>query len=168
MNEEDKLIEEQLKTLPPNLQQAINAVPWKAFVQEIGKTNVLDSEQIISLEQETMFVLYAFENPTDFVSNIIREVGVTNEVAETIAESIADKILDPILERSEGGGNESAKNLPMVEEGEVAHDVPARTTEVVQSGGPHVEQTTDNRQPTTSVPDYRYPNDKDPYREPLQ
>ena len=160
MNEQEKLIEEQLKTLPSNLRQTIGAMPWKALVQEIGKTNALDTEQTVSLEQETMFVLYAFENPTDFVSNIMREVSVTNEVAETIAESIADKIFDPILERSEEGGGESAKNLPMVEEGEVAHTVDSKQYTVDREKEPTEE-------PKAPLPDYRYSEGKDPYREPL-
>lgn len=171
MNETDKLIEEQLKTLPPNLQQAIGAVPWKALVQEIGKANALDTEQIVSLEQETMLVVYGFENPDDYVLNIVREVGVSEEVAYTITGSVADKIFESILKKSE----ESEKpvtpvaapvsipttppaNLPMVEKGEVAHDVP------------HVEQPKPEvkpEQPKVSLPDYRYEGGQDPYREPL-
>jgi len=182
MNETDKLIEEQLKKLPPNLQRAINAVPWKALVQEIGKTNVLDVEQIVSLEQETMFIIYAFESPKDYLANIMREVRISEDTALNIAESVADKIFNPILQKSEGSEKtiktktESPApvsapeippvNLPMVEQNEGVHDVP------------HVEPTTDNRQSTTStikqepqpqvpLPNYRYPNNKDPYREPL-
>ena len=49
MNEQDKLIEEQLKILPQNLQQAISSVPWKSSLQEIGKQNNLNTEQIDAL-----------------------------------------------------------------------------------------------------------------------
>ena len=153
MNEMDKLIEEQIRKLSPNLQRAINDVPWKALVQEIGKINALDTEQIASLEQETMFIIYAFESPKDYIANIMREVGISEDTALNIAESVADKIFNPILQKSE----ESEKtiktespapvsvpeippaNLPMVEKGEIAHDVA------------HVEPTTDNRQPTTKL-----------------
>ena len=101
MNETDKLIEEQWKTLPPHLQGAIKAVPWKALVQEIGRANALDAEQIVSLEQETMFIIYGFENPNDYVSNVTGNVGISEEIAYTIAESVVDKIFDPILKKSE-------------------------------------------------------------------
>ncbi|MEK7176985.1 MAG: hypothetical protein AAB719_01685 [Patescibacteria group bacterium] len=176
MNEEEKLIKEQFDKLPSNLQQAISALPWKALVEEIGKSNALDPEQIVSLEQETMFVLYAFENPDDFVQNIIRAVSVSQETANKIGDSVAEKILGPIVEKSIGEKKVSGDNLPMVEEGEVAHSVPhvepARTTEVVprqndfvglESGGepPKPKET------KTSLPDYRYGEGKDPYREPL-
>ena len=155
MNEQEKLIEEQLKTLPASLQQAINTVPWKTLVQEIGKENTLDSEQTVSLEQETMFVLYAFENPNDFVQNIVKGVGVSQETAVKIANSVADKILGPILDKSTEQEKTISNNLPMVEEGEVAHSVP------------HVEESKPIEPTKASLPDYRYSEGKDPYREPL-
>ena len=204
MNETDKLIEEQLKTLPPNLQQAIDAVPWKSLVQEIGKANVLDTEQITSLEQETMFIIYAFENPNDYVSNIIREVSVSEESAYTIAESVADKIFDPISQKSESGkateepivitletkeealkelSRRSIKNqnppvlvpelvpsnLPMIEEGEVAHTVDSTqyTVDSVQPARQDLAGSQIKSEPKVSLPDYRYEGGSDPYREPL-
>ena len=204
MNETDKLIEEQLKTLPPNLRQAIDAVPWKSLVQEIGKANVLDTEQITSLEQETMFIIYAFENPNDYVSNIIREVSVSEESAYTIAESVADKIFDPISQKSESGeateepivitaetkeealkelSRRSMKNqnppalvpelilsnLPMIEEGEVAHTVDSTqyTVDSVQPARQDLAGSQIKSEPKVSLPDYRYEGGSDPYREPL-
>ena len=78
MNETNQLIEEQFKKLPSGLRWAINNVPWKASVMEIGKANALDPEQIASLEQEVMLVMYGFEDPNDFVANVAREVGPNN------------------------------------------------------------------------------------------
>lgn len=177
MNETDKLIEEQLKTLPLELQQAIESVPWKNLVQEIGKQNNLTKEQVSSLEQETMLIIYGFENPTDYSANLVREVGLDQTAAENLASAVWDKILGPIsqkVEVKESGIPEiPSVNLPVVEppfaqdtimvkKGEVAHEVP------------HAEPTTSNQRPTTekpkisvSAPDYRYPENKDPYREPL-
>lgn len=178
MNETDKLIEEQLKTLPLNLRQAINAVPWKALVQEIGKVNTLDVEQIVSLEQETMFIIYGFESPNDYVSNVAKNVGISEDVASNVMETVADKIFNPILQKSEElektvrNKSESTtpvsaietplSNLPMVEKGETVHDAP------------HVEQpiatptpSQIKSEPKVSLPDYRYSDGKDPYREPL-
>lgn len=155
MNETDKLIAEQLKTLPPNLRQAIDAVPWKALVQEIGKTNSFNAEQIASLEQETMFVTYGFENPNDYPSNMVREVGISEDIAYTIAESVTNKIFEPILKKSEELEKASMPKAtpdihPMVEPGETVHSVP------------HVEP------PKAPLPDYRYEGSKDPYREPTK
>src|SRR3989344_2377973 len=134
MNETDKLIEEQLKKLPPNLQRAINAVPWKALVQEIGKTNVLDVEQIVSLEQETMFIIYAFESPKDYVANKI--FNPILQKSEEPEKSIKTKTESPA---PSSAPEIPPVNLPMVEQNVEVHDVP------------HVEPTTDNRQSTTST-----------------
>ena len=155
MNEQDKLIEEQIKTLPPDLVRAIQAMPWKKLVREVGEQNNLTEEQISALEQETMFILYAFEPPEDYISNLLREMGVTEDVAFGIAETINEKIFEPILTKSEelkGKDKEEpealtsvleipSENLPvieppfaqdviMVKKGEAAHTVP------------HVEQPT--------------------------
>jgi hypothetical protein len=206
MNEQEKLIEEQFKTLPPNLQNAIKSVAWKSFVQEIGKQNDLSAEQIEILERETMFIIYAFEPPEDYISNIARELNISEETASTIAESIANKIFEPILKKSEES-EEPVKvkpepiitsavpeipptNLPMVEpssafgrteqaygetksaqsfggakKGEVVHDVPhvEPTTPPTPSTPPQIKQ----EEVKAPLPDYRYQEGKDPYREPL-
>jgi len=172
MNETDKLIEEQFKKLPLNLQRAIKAVPWKSLVEEIGRANALDAEQTALLEQETMFIIYAFENPDDYVSNIARALNTSEEIAYTIAESIGDKIFVPISEKSEGHQQTSTpasipeippSNLPMVEKDEVAHDVAPATSEVGNR-----EYEVRKEEPKAPLPDYRYEGGKDPYREPLK
>ena len=168
MNEEDKLIEEQLKTLPSELQKAISSVPWKDLVQEIGKQNNLSVEQIESLERETMFIIYGFENPNDYISNLIREAGVDETTATTIANEVGEKILKAIEEKTGSVVPVSIPatppanlplNLPMVEKGETVRDVP------------HMEQSKTeirSEQPKVPLPDYRYEEGKDPYREPLK
>ena len=174
MNETEKLIEEQLKKLPPSLQQVIHTVPWKALVQEIGRSNALNTEQITSLEQETMFIIYAFEPPTDYIANITREMGISEDIASKIAESVADKIFDPILQK-----NDELEKAIKIKTESVA---PVSVPEIPPVNLPMVEQP--NARPTpaipqritaikpeqtkVSLPDYRYPDGKDPYREPLR
>jgi len=147
----EQLIEEREKTLPPNLLKAINSFPWKALVQNISKENLLNPEQGLALEQETMFILYEFESPTDFIKNIVENVKVSEEVASTIANSAAEKVFEPILKASNEG-----------EAGE-------KTSETVPSSPP---PTTDEQktQPSSDigVPNYSYESGKDPYREPLE
>ncbi|MEX2013422.1 MAG: hypothetical protein WD897_00705, partial [Parcubacteria group bacterium] len=120
MNETDKLIAEQLKILPQNLVQAINAVPWKTVVRDIGKENGLDAEQMASLEQETMFIIYGFENPDDYVSNVTQNVEVSEDVADTLAQSVVDKVFNPILKKSEEyeNGTESVRQTLKASVGE--------------------------------------------------
>ena len=189
MNEIDKLIEEQLETLPPNLRQAIGTVPWKALVQEIGRANMLDVEQIASLEQETMFVIYALDNPDDYVSNIARELDISEDVAYTIAESIGDKIFVLISEKSESGETTEEPIVITAETKEEAlkelsrrsmknQNPPTLVPELAPSNLPMVEPPSAQiepkalsqeikSEPKVSLPDYRYEGGGDPYREPL-
>lgn len=164
MTEEERLIKEQWDKLSPELQRTIEALPWKSLAKEIGQANALDNEQLVSLERETMFVLYGFENPADLVANITREVGISEEKALTVAEALAEKIFEPISTKI-GVGSGSSAGLPMVEEGERVHEVPH-----VETPSPTQPATPTQPEPKvkTPLPDYRYPDGTDPYREPLK
>lgn len=174
MNETKKLIDEQWKALPDNLKHAIEKVPWKTLVQEIGNQNTLDEEQLLSLELETMFILYGFENPNDYVSNVTRNVTLSEDTAYLIADSVVEKIFNPISKLSEEDKKPSEpastlpnnqSNLPMVEEGELIHDVLPleRAAETIKGEGEE-----EKNEQKAKLPDYRYEAGKDPYREPLQ
>lgn len=170
MNETDKLIEEQRKTLSSSLLKAIDTVPWKSSVKEIALLNKLNFEQVATIERETMFIIYGFESPNDYTSNMVREAGISEDVAYTIAESVANKIFDPILKKSEE--HEVKQDIhPMIESGEVAHDV-AQATSVAPARQDLAPARQDlagsSEQPKVSLPDYRYESGKDPYRESLK
>lgn len=177
MNETDKLIEEQFKTLPPSLQQAINAVPWKSSIKEIVMPNKLSQEQADAAERETMFILYGFENSDDYIANLMREMQISEEMAIAIAEAVNERIFKTITQKVEELEKQKSSvavssipevpptNLPMVEKGEVAHDVKPQAAEV---GSMKNGVRKDGEKPKiASTPDYRYGNGKDPYREPL-
>lgn len=178
MNEEDKLIEEQFKKLPENVQSALNAVPWKSSVKEIALLNNLSLEKVAAVERETMFILYGFENPDDYVANLMREVSLDEAAADAIATAVNEKIIKTLTLELENPPksvihNEmvpapvsvpevAPQNLPMIEEGEKVHDVP------------HIEQPAnvpiqkpEAEKPKIAVPNYKYDKGKDPYREPL-
>lgn len=102
MNEEqEKIIDEQFKTLPKNTQRAIALAPWRFNITEIGKSYNLTPEQIEKLERETMFILYGFESAGDYIQNVIQEVDISQEIAEKIAQSTTEKIFEPILNKKE-------------------------------------------------------------------
>ena len=189
MNEEDKLIKEQFDKLPQSLRQAIEAVPWKELVQRIGKENNFNAEQLNSLEQETMFVIYAFESPQDYVLNLVREMEVAEDTALNIVEAINEKIFK-VISTKVGESEKSASapipalavgtpppNLPvfepdfardtlMVKKNEVAYDA-APTAQSTEPLGKTAEPETKKEELKTPLPNYGYPPGKDPYREPL-
>jgi len=188
MNEEEKIIQEQLQKLPENLRKAIEAVPWKSSVKEIAITNKLSFEQVATVERETMFILYGFENPDDYVGNLMREVQIDENTAVTIATEVNEKIFKAIalkIDESTKPQPPAAQpvapetppaNLPMVEpafaqgsvmvkKGEVAHNVAPATSEV---GSKNQEvRMGETEKPKMPTPTVHYPGGQDPYREPL-
>ncbi len=177
MNEEDKLIEEQFNKLPEELRLAINAVPWKSSVKEIALANNLESEQIDTLERETMLIIYGFDDPNNYIGNITQEVQIEEEVATAIAEAISEKILNAIAQKVEEIEKEkpveiiapvpeiAPNNLPMIEKEETVHDVPH--VEIESKPLPEPVPETKPEKAPAPPPDYRYTEGKDPYREPL-
>ena len=169
----DKLIGDQLKKLPEALQQAIQIVPWKSAVKEIALLNKLDLAQIVAVERETMFVVYGFEDEKNYLANIMREANLDEALATTITTDLNEKVFKVIINRADEVKPATEKttvrvpeipptNLPMVEEWEVAHDVAPATSEV----GSKVQEVR-KEESKAPLPDYRYPDGKDPYREPL-
>jgi hypothetical protein len=176
MNETEKIIKEQLNKLPANLRKAILTVPWEISVEKIGKANNLDEKQITSLERETLFVLCGFEQPEDYIENIMREVGIPEEMTYKIAETVNEKVFGPITDNSREADTISSMILeigpeihPMIEKGEVAHEVPhAELVQPARQGLAGSGLAGSPGPKNVSLPDYRYPGGKDPYREPLK
>ena len=179
MNEEnDTLIKEQFQKLPLELQRAIETVSWKAMVKEIATTNKLSPDQEEILERETMFIIYGFEPPANYIDSLVRELQIDEELAISIAEKANEKIFEEIaLKMVEEEKGVIHHNLPMVEKGEVAHTVPHVETPVVKApttptlppqGKAEIKPEVKEEEKPISVPvpDYRYAG-KDPYREPL-
>ncbi len=173
----DKLIEEQLKLLPEKTRKALETVPWKSSIREIAITNKMSLEQVEIVERETMFVLYGFENADDYIANLIREAQIDETTATTIAQEVDDKIFKTIEAQVEATPAAPAvpeplkaenlpqvlsSNLPMIEEGEVAHEVPH-----IETPAPIVPPTTSAPKPEAPAPKQHYEGGKDPYREPL-
>jgi hypothetical protein len=183
MSDAIKTLELYFKELPDNFQKAITNSSWETSIKKIGNDNNLNPEKNEALEIETRLVLYGIEETEDYVSNIIQEMSLNEPMAIKIADAVSKNIFQPIMQKARDienstkiGTNESEKKaiipetvssgLPMIEEGEVAHDVP------------HVEPATDTisislqeikpeKPEPAPAPKYNYPGGADPYREPL-
>lgn len=188
------------------MQQALNTVPWKSSIKEIALLNKMSFEQVQIIERETMFVLYGFEAAEDYISNMVREAQINEEVATTIATAVDEKIFKAIALQLEPSTPEKPpqtpppaspsnlpqtihNSLPMIEEGEVVHDVAPATSEVRSmekevskvpqppippvtppapiAPKPAQEPVPEPKKVTPPASGNRYPEGFDPYREPL-
>jgi hypothetical protein len=191
MNEEQKLIQEQLAKLPLPLQKAVEAIPWKSTVNEIGLLHNLSLEQVADVERETMLIVCGFEDPVTYIDNLVNEAGLPEEVAGEIGNEVRERVFEVIsnkasefensLEGTSQVSQEAHPGLPMVEKDEVAHEVPhveeaaSATMPVIPPPTPSVSEPVapaseqpEAKKPQLTVPDYRYPGGSDPYREPIE
>lgn len=103
MNEElDKLVQEQAQKLPPELRKGIEAVPWKTLIREIAVSNSVPQEKLETVERETMLVIYGFDALGNYIDNLSREAGLTEDTAIAIAEAANQKIFSEISKKAEG------------------------------------------------------------------
>ncbi|OHA92310.1 MAG: hypothetical protein A3J09_02430 [Candidatus Zambryskibacteria bacterium RIFCSPLOWO2_02_FULL_51_21] len=177
MNEQDKLIQEQFQKLPLALQKALGEIPWKSLVNEIARLHNLKPEQVESIETETMFILYGFESPDDYVSNMVRETGIAEDLAYVIANEVNEKIFKPVSVKVEEAGKQQPtstsipelkpENLPMVEKGEMVHEVPHVEAPNPKSQIPNNIEIPKEEKPPIQPAKSAYVGSQDPYREPL-
>lgn len=98
--ETDKLIEDQLKTLPQALQRAITLTPWRVLVKNIATANNLDEAKSESLETEAMLVIYGFQPQEELVANITREIAIDPVFASILDKEIDEKVFQVVLDKA--------------------------------------------------------------------
>jgi hypothetical protein len=99
MDEEtQKIIEEQIKTLPDDVREAIISVDFKTKLQEITKRQRLLIDQAAKLEMETTLVMIGLEPLTDYVENLGREMEISIIRAKEVAMDVSENIFKPIRE----------------------------------------------------------------------
>ncbi|MDP3726088.1 MAG: hypothetical protein Q8R36_02730 [bacterium] len=93
-----KIIQEQFKVLPKDVQSAILAVDLRKKLQTITEKHRLHLDQAGVLETETLFIMLGLEHPKDYIANITRELHIDAEHAKKIAVDINEQIFRPIRE----------------------------------------------------------------------
>lgn len=114
-NDTDKLIKDQVNSLPLNVRESINRIPWKNKIKDIAKREGLDEEKSTALETETMFILFGFLSFETYVENIIREIGLDQEMANRISDSVYNEIILEIQKQFEMIEAISQKEPPKME-----------------------------------------------------
>ena len=113
-----KKVAEKLKQLPKVVRDAILSADVEQHMRELANRHKLHFDQWTTLENEVMFSLLGFQSVDELQASIEKEVGVSRETAAALTEDISKIVFAPIREMLE-------QNLAQ----------PARTTDVVQSGG---------------------------------
>lgn len=93
------LIEQEIKKLPKEGQDAIAMFDWVKITEEIGSRFLLDENEVTSLQLETLLALVGITELGSYAINIENQVGTTTETAEKISKEVFQKIFHPIQEK---------------------------------------------------------------------
>ena len=166
------------KKLPPEIQDLVMSNETTEFITNALKEVGLSEEHQNLADSEILYTFFCLQSLDDTINNISKISGKNTNDLSKLKSTIQDNILDKykidtkeFIETNKSNPIAPTSvpeippaNLPMVEEGEVAHTVPHVEQPVTTTNSPQIKP----EQTKVPLPDYRYPNGKDPYREPLQ
>ncbi len=189
-----ELIQKIHHTLPEELLEALASENTFTSIEKIATAHDFSVEQMHKLTSLISYRVMGLVSNSEFKGKIQTElevdVNLTGIVATELKDEILNKLPEELLNFQEITSQKILKetnvtpapasvpeiapqNLPMIEEGEVAHEVPH-----VESAAPVAATVpttpTPAAKPETpakvqvATPDFRYQAGKDPYREPLQ
>jgi hypothetical protein len=202
------------KRLPEDIKILIMSNETTEIIENILKEAQLTEEQANLADSELLDVMFCLQSLDNAINNIAKLSNKTVNELSKLKSVVNDKILSkytidikdfieankttPIQHQSAAPKNlpgeanlpELAPEIhPMIEKGEVAHDVPPqieqkkmkslsepviilKKEDVRQMISPKVQPnsapTPTPAKPNVSLPDYRYEGGTDPYREPLK
>jgi len=91
-----KTIEEEIRELPKEGQDAIGAVGWVKIAEDIGKKFLLEEDEINAFQLETLLVLIGVVDPEFYAVNIENHVERTKDESAKMADEAFQKIFTPI------------------------------------------------------------------------
>ncbi|MGB8815887.1 MAG: hypothetical protein WCC74_01415 [Minisyncoccia bacterium] len=91
-------IDEQMKTLPQDVKDAVFSVDYSTALDQVTKKNKLLIDQAGKLETETTLVMVGLESLADYKKNLMTNMEVDERVANTIAMDVDDLIFKKIRE----------------------------------------------------------------------
>lgn len=178
-------VKNRIDKLPTEIAEAVQIVLQINQMQKIVESNHLSKEQGDSFVLETIMAVLGMVPPQTYPISLEKNVGLEYNSVVKIAREVDEQIITPILRDIENNKSEqeitenqistvavpeiAPNNLPMVEEGEIAHEVQHVEEKIILNKELGI-MNNDGIQPKAerpqvAAPDYRYPNDKDPYRE---
>lgn len=151
MDDTQKIIQEQFKTLPKTLQDAILTADLPGKMKMISEKHKLHIDKAAIFENETMLIMLGLENHTDYADNLKKEMGISDEVAQEITKDVNDQIFLPIresLKEMENKNIEEAETEQREEEQNIEQETTQKTTqEIVQTPSYQTPQAAPKQEP---------------------
>ncbi len=192
MNENIKIIDEQIKKIPKELKDFLLKNQWITTTKEIAKKNNFSIQQSVSLENETLFVLIGLELKKDFKENIKRELTIPDILARDMADEIEERVFKEVndflptevegeqvttnpIPQKPAANTAPTQNTPINTGGVIPNNLPGAKPALdilqKQSALPTtpLEKTLSQKTTSTENPvvEKKYYPGQDPYREPV-
>ena len=178
-NNTEGLLKERFAELPPAIQRAITDARVETHLRTLAQKHKLHLDRWVVLENQIMLVLLGLEKPQNMVGNIVKEVGVDADTAQSIVNDIVAQVFQPIREQMRQQLDKSGREAHADRE---ATDTPSEAPTVSRESGEGVESTPDTlhthmekKRPSDSVvykpgesSTSRRDVDEDPYRESIE
>lgn len=100
-NDIEQAIQEQFQALPESVRGAITSAHVDSQLREMEKKYGLHIDQWAKLENQIMLTVLGLSEADDLVHNIVSQVGITEELANTIVDDVSVTIFKPIREELE-------------------------------------------------------------------
>lgn len=91
-------IQNHMKNLPQDVQEAIHASSWERKILDIGRKYGLHVDQLEILQTELSLAVLGLTDRSEFVRETMREARIDKHVMETMVMDINREIFEPIRE----------------------------------------------------------------------
>lgn len=173
-------IKESYGKLAPEQQDWIMSGEVSEIIATILQENNLVGDQANLSDGEIFYALVGLQSLDSAINNIATISGRNPNDLLKLKSAIEEKVInnsenvggsapskpEQNIDKSTGATAVKVASLPMVEEGEKVHDAPH--VEVAPPPTQPAPQAQPEPKVKTPLPDYRYPDGADPYREPLK
>ncbi len=190
--ENNKIIEDRFAELPQVIQKIITDSGWQFKIRDLVKKFNIRVDQGGAIENEILLVMLDFENPENFVQNIMNGAQLDQKTAESLATEVGLLIFDPIREALIAETNSEKNALSGGSSGSVVQPLESREDLLKQIEDPteipDIKPSTMKANasvaatptvsasinvataPVTSIPETPRPTAPkiDPYREPIE
>jgi hypothetical protein len=94
--ETEKTIKDRLEQLPQIVQDAILHSGWQEKIQGMAKRYSLHVDQTGDLQLETFMVMLGLDDPENFSTNLVANLGLSKLIADQLSMEVNDMIFKPI------------------------------------------------------------------------
>ncbi len=158
MDYDNNILDEKMRSLPEDLQSAMNSVDLINNIKEIANSYSLNIDQTGQLEDVISSTILGLTKSENFVSELVKKAEIKSEIAMQIAKDVNKRIFDSVrdsLRKIQSQAESESQNQTPVEE-EVAAVEPTLNKEETVASIEHAgDFKIENTQPQSSSPQYK-------------